>query len=112
MKLITAIVQPYKFDEIKDALTKGGIHGMTVSEANGYGQQHGHTEVYRGAQYLVDLTPKVRIEILSEDAEVERITGIIAQTAATGHMGDGKIWVSPIESVLRVRTGETGAAAL
>ena len=112
MKLVTAIVQPHKFDEVKAALTSAGIHGMTVSEANGYGHQHGHTEVYRGVQYLVDLTPKVRIEILTEDDQVEHIAQIITQAAFTGKMGDGKIWVVPIESVIRVRTGETGVAAL
>ena len=97
MKLITAIIQPHKLDDVKEALAAAGVHGLTVSEANGYGRQRGHTEVYRGAEYTVDLIPKIRIEVLS---------------AGSGTIGDGKVWVAPLDSVTRVRTGETGSAAI
>jgi nitrogen regulatory protein P-II 1 len=112
MKLITAVVKPYKLDEVKTALQAFGVHGLTVNEASGYGRQRGHTEVYRGAEYTVDLVPKVRIELLAEDHDVEDLLNVIAKAAQTGKIGDGKIWVSPIETVVRVRTGERGAEAL
>ena len=101
MKLITAIIQPHKLDDVKEALAAAGVHGLTVSEANGYGRQRGHTEVYRGAEYTVDLIPKIRIEVLSDDADAETLVGVI-----------GKVWVAPLDSVTRVRTGETGSAAI
>ena len=112
MKLVTAIVKPFKLDDIKTALENQGVHGMTVSEASGYGRQRGHTEVYRGAEYTVDLVPKVRIEILVDDAEVDNVVDAIVGVAQTGKIGDGKVWVIPVEQVIRVRTGERGASAL
>ncbi len=112
MKLITAIIQPDKIDDVVDALALIGIHGLTISEANGYGRQHGHTEVFRGTQVDVDFLPKVRFEIVSEDARVDDIVQAICDAACTQTIGDGKVWVIPVESVTRVRTGETGAEAL
>ena len=112
MKLITAVVKPYKLDEVKTALQAFGVHGLTVGEASGYGRQRGHTEVYRGAEYTVDLVPKVRIELLAEDHDVEDLLNVIAKAAQTGKIGDGKVWVTPVETVVRVRTGERGAEAL
>ena len=112
MKLITAIVKPAKVDDIKVALQAAGVAGMTVSETRGFGRQKGHTEIYRGAEYTVDFIPKVRIELLAEDEDVANFVDIIATTANTGSIGDGKIWVTPVETVVRVRTGERGANAL
>jgi len=112
MKLITAIVKPAKVDDIKVALQTAGVHGMTVSETRGFGRQKGHTEIYRGAEYTVDFIPKVRIELLADDADAANLVDIIANTANTGSIGDGKIWVTPVETVVRVRTGERGADAL
>ena len=112
MKLITAVVKPYKLDEVKTALQAFGVHGLTVAEASGYGRQRGHTEVYRGAEYTVDLVPKVRVELLAEDHDVEDLLNVIIKAAQTGKIGDGKVWVTPVETVVRVRTGETGAEAL
>ena len=107
MKLITAIIQPHKLDDVKEALAAAGVH-----EANGYGRQRGHTEVYRGAEYTVDLIPKIRVEVLSDDADAETLVGVIIKSAGTGTIGDGKVWVAPLDSVARVRTGETGSAAI
>ena len=112
MKLITAIVKPAKVDEIKVALQAAGVAGMTVSETRGFGRQKGHTEIYRGAEYTVDFIPKVRIEILAEDSEAGSIVDIIVATANTGSIGDGKVWVTPVDTVVRVRTGERGGDAL
>ncbi|MER6215352.1 P-II family nitrogen regulator [Streptomyces sp. NPDC048387] len=112
MKLITAIVKPYKLDDIKEALHAFGIQGLTVSEASGYGRQRGHTEVYRGAEYTVDLVPKIRIEVLAEDDEAEELINVIVSAARTEKIGDGKVWSVPVDSVVRVRTGERGADAL
>ena len=112
MKLITAIVKPAKVDDIKVALQAARVHGMTVSETRGFGRQKGHTEIYRGAEYTVDFIPKVRIELLAEDSDAANLVDIIANTANTGSIGDGKIWVTPVETVVRVRTGERGADAL
>jgi len=112
MKLITAIVKPFKLEDIKVALEGRGLHGMTVSEASGYGRQRGHTEVYRGAEYTVDLVPKVRIEVLVDDAEADSVVTAIVDAANTGRIGDGKVWVVPVDSVVRVRTGEKGSEAL
>ena len=112
MKLITAIVKPYRLDEVKNALQELGVHGLTVSEASGYGRQRGHTEVYRGAEYQVDLVPKVRIEVVVEDAESETVMDAIVKAARTGKIGDGKVWSVPVETVVRVRTGERGPDAL
>ena len=112
MKLITAIVKPAKVDDIKVALQAAGIAGMTVSEASGFGRQRGHTEVYRGAEYTVDFIPKVRIEVLVEDGEANSIIDTIVKTASTGSIGDGKLWVTNVEQVIRIRTGERGGDAL
>ena len=112
MKLITAIVKPAKVDEIKVALQAAGVAGMTVSETRGFGRQKGHTEIYRGAEYTVDFIPKVRIEILAEDSEAGSIVDLIVATANTGSIGDGKVWVTPVDAVVRVRTGERGGDAL
>lgn len=112
MKLVTAIIKPFKLEDVKSALEAHGVHGLTVSEASGYGRQRGHTEVYRGAEYTVDLVPKVRIEVLAEDADSDAIVESIVKAARTDRIGDGKVWVMPVDSVTRVRTGETGAQAL
>lgn len=112
MKLITAIVKPFKLDDVKQALEAAGVSGMTVSEASGYGRQRGHTEVYRGAEYRIDLVPKVRIELLIDDANVDSVIDLIVAAANTHRIGDGKVWVSPVEEVVRVRTGERGEQAL
>lgn len=112
MKLITAIVKPAKVDDIKVALQAAGIAGMTVSETRGFGRQKGHTEIYRGAEYTVDFIPKVRIEVLVEDGEAQTIIDVIVNTASTGSIGDGKLWVTNVEQVIRIRTGERGGDAL
>lgn len=112
MKLITAIVKPFKLDDVKNALEAIGVHGMTVSEASGFGRQRGHTEVYRGAEYTVDLVPKVRIEVLTDDSMSEDVLNAIVTAANTGKIGDGKVWATPVEEVIRVRTGERGHDAL
>ena len=112
MKLVTAVIKPHKWDEVREALEAFGVTGMTVSEVSGYGRQKGHTEVYRGAEYDIALVPKIRIEIIVDDVDVDDISGIVVKAAQTGRIGDGKVWVSPIEAVTRVRTGETGEAAV
>ncbi|MEI6407253.1 MAG: P-II family nitrogen regulator [Actinomycetes bacterium] len=112
MKLITAIVKPPKVEEIKSALQAHGIQGMTVSEASGFGRQKGHKEVYRGAEYNVDFIPKVRVEVLVDNTDLDRILDLIVSTAFSGSIGDGKVWVTPVETVVRVRTNERGPDAL
>ena len=112
MKLVTAIIKPFKLEDVKAALEGAGIHGLTVSEASGFGRQKGHTEVYRGAEYTVDLVPKVRLEVVVEDDAAEAVVAAIVSAAQTGKIGDGKVWVSPVESIVRVRTGERGSDAL
>jgi nitrogen regulatory protein P-II 1 len=112
MKLVTAIIKPFKVEDVKDALQKQGVNGMTVSDASGYGRQGGHVEVYRGAEYTVDLVPKVRIEALINDSDVNEVVDAILLAAKTGKIGDGKIWVMPVEDVVRVRTGERGSEAI
>jgi nitrogen regulatory protein P-II 1 len=112
MKLITAILKPFKLDDVKDALQAFGITGMTVSEASGFGRQRGHTEVYRGAEYTVDLVPKIRLEVLVDSVDVEAVIDVIVKAAATGSIGDGKVWATPVEHVVRVRTGERGPEAI
>jgi len=112
MKLVTAIIKPFKLDDIKEALEAIGVTGMTVSEASGFGRQGGHTEVYRGAEFTVTLVPKVRVEVLIEDDRAEEVIGAIVAAAQTGKIGDGKVWAVPVETVVRVRTGERGAEAL
>jgi len=112
MKLVTAIIKPFKLEEVKEALNAIEVLGMTVSEASGYGRQRGHVEVYRGAEYTVDLVPKVRLEVLADDDRVDEVVTAIVNAANTGKIGDGKVWVVPVESVTRVRTGETGSEAI
>jgi nitrogen regulatory protein P-II 1 len=112
LKLITAIVKPFKLDDVKSALKDAGITGMTVTEVQGFGRQAGHTEVYRGAEYTIDFVPKVRLEILADDGDVERLTDVIVESARTGKIGDGKVWVTTVERALRIRTGELDADAL
>jgi nitrogen regulatory protein P-II 1 len=112
VKLITAVIKPHKLDEVKAALESFGVQGMTVSEASGYGRQRGHTEVYRGAEYTVDLVPKVRVEIIVDDTDVADVVDVVVKSAQTGRIGDGKVWTTPIEDVVRVRTGEHGADAI
>jgi nitrogen regulatory protein P-II 1 len=112
MKLSTAIIKPFTLEDVKVALESAGIHGLTVSEASGFGRQRGHTEVYRGAEYTVDLVPKVRVEVVVDDSDADRVVDAIVGAAQTGRIGDGKVWVSSVESVVRVRTGERGTDAL
>ena len=112
MKLITAIVKPFTLEDVKTGLEQAGILGMTVSEVQGYGRQKGHTEVYRGAEYSVDFVPKVRVEVVVDDSAVDKVVDVIVQAARTGKIGDGKVWVSPVDTVVRVRTGERGTDAL
>ena len=112
MKLITAVVKPFRLDEVKTALQELGIMGLTVTEASGYGRQRGHTEVYRGAEYQVDLVPKVRIEVVVEDADLDPAMDAIVRAARTGKIGDGKVWAVPVDTVVRVRTGEHGPSAI
>ncbi len=112
MKLITAILKPSKLEEVKTALQEAGVAGMTVSEAIGFGRQLGHTEVYRGSEYTVNLIPKIRLEVLSDEKDVKRIVDVIVKTASTGSIGDGKVWTTPVDSIVRVRTGEEGADAI
>jgi nitrogen regulatory protein P-II 1 len=112
MKLITAIIKPSKLDDVKAALTAVGVTGMTVTQTQGFGRQRGHTEVYRGAEYTIDFVPKVRLEVLAEETQVEAMTTAIVEAARSGKIGDGKIWVSEAERVIRIRTGELDADAL
>jgi nitrogen regulatory protein PII len=112
MKLITAIIKPFKLEEVRSALTDLGLQGMTVSEVKGYGRQKGHTEIYRGAEYAVNFLPKIKVEVAVTSAEVDKAVAAIANAAKTGQIGDGKIFVSPIEHTLRIRTGETDDNAL
>jgi nitrogen regulatory protein P-II 1 len=112
MKLITAIIKPFKLDEVKDALKATGVQGMTVTEVQGFGRQSGHTEVYRGAEYTVDFVPKVKVEVLVDVTDAERIAGVIVEAARTGKIGDGKVWIAEVDRVVRVRTGELDADAL
>lgn len=112
MKLITAIVKPFTLDDVKTSLEDAGVLGMTVSEIQGYGRQKGHTEVYRGAEYSVDFVPKVRIEVVVDDSIVDKVVDSIVRAAHTGKIGDGKVWVSPVDTIVRVRTGERGHDAL
>ncbi len=112
MKLITAIVKPFKLEDVKEALKGAGVQGMTVTEVQGFGRQSGHTEVYRGAEYTVDFVPKVRIEVLADTADVDRVVSAVTEAARTGKIGDGKIWVTSVENVVRIRTGELDGDAI
>jgi nitrogen regulatory protein P-II 2 len=112
MKIVMAIIKPFKLDEVRDALTSAGVHGMTVTEVKGYGRQKGHTEIYRGAEYAVSFLPKIKIEVAVPTAQVDKVIEAITAAAKTGQIGDGKIFVSGIDTAVRIRTGETDAAAL
>ncbi len=112
MKLIVAVLKPFKLDDVKETLKSLGVQGMTLTEAQGFGRQRGHTEVYRGAEYEVDFVPKIRIEVLVDDGQVDEVVDGIVGSASTGKIGDGKVWVIPVEAVVRVRTGERGTDAL
>ena len=112
MKLVTAIIKPFVLEDVKGALEQIGVLGMTVSEVQGYGRQKGHTEVYRGAEYSVDFVPKVKIEVVTDDAMADKVVDAVVESARTGKIGDGKVWVSPVDSVVRVRTGERGSDAI
>jgi nitrogen regulatory protein P-II 2 len=112
MKMIVAVIKPFKLDEVRDALTRIGIHGMTVSEVKGYGRQKGHTEIYRGAEYAVNFLPKVRVEVVVAADEADKVVDAIGAAAKTGQIGDGKIFVTPVEQAVRIRTGETDTDAL
>jgi len=112
MKLVTAVVKPHKWEDVREALETFGVAGMTVTEASGYGRQKGHTEVYRGAEYDVTLVPKIRVDVVVDDSDVADVVNVITKAAQTGKIGDGKVWVMPVESVVRVRTGEDGTTAL
>lgn len=112
MRLITAVLKPHKLEDVRAALESFGVSGMTVTEASGYGRQKGHTEVYRGAEYDVALVPKVRLEVVVADAEADDLVGVIVKSAQTGRIGDGKVWVTPVETVVRVRTGDRDTEAI
>ena len=112
MKLVTAVIKPHKLDDVRTALENFGLRGLTVTEVSGYGRQRGHTEVYRGAEYQVDMVPKLRIDVVVADDEVEDILQVVVKAAQTGKIGDGKAWVTPVEEAVRVRTGERGDEAL
>jgi nitrogen regulatory protein P-II 1 len=112
VKLIVAVIKPFKLDDVRAALETFGVHGMTVSEASGYGRQRGHTEVYRGAEYTVDLVPKVRLEVLVDDPDANDVLEVVVKAAQTGKIGDGKAWLIPVETAVRVRTGERDTEAL
>ena len=112
MKLVTAVIKPHKWEEVREALETFGVAGMTVSEVSGYGRQKGHTEVYRGAEYDIALVPKIRLEIVVDDADVTEVVDTIVNTSRTGRIGDGKVWVVPVDNVVRVRTGDQDEAAL
>jgi nitrogen regulatory protein P-II 1 len=112
LRLITAVIKPFKLEDVKNALEAQGVAGMTVSEVQGYGRQRGHTEVYRGAEYTVDFVPKVRVEVLVDDADAGRVLDAAVAAAQTGSIGDGKVWSTPVDEVVRVRTGERGPEAL
>jgi nitrogen regulatory protein P-II 1 len=112
VKLITGIIKPFKLDDVKDALKELGVHGLTVAEVQGFGRQRGHTEVYRGAEYTIDFVPKVRIDIVVDDGDVDRVATGLMEAARTGKIGDGKVWVVPVDDVYRIRTGEAGPDAI
>lgn len=112
MKMITAVIKPFKLDEVREALSEAGIQGITVTEVKGFGRQKGHTELYRGAEYVVDFLPKMKLEIAVDDADVQRVVDAILHSAATGKVGDGKIFITPIERIVRIRTGEIDSDAL
>ena len=112
MKLITAIIKPFKLDDVKSALRAAGVEGMTITEVRGFGRQGGHTETYRGAEYQIDFVPKVKIEVVTDDGRVDAVVDVLSEAARSGKIGDGKIWVTPVDTLVRIRTGETGPTAI
>lgn len=112
MKKIEAIIKPFKLDEVKSALRDAGVEGMTITEVRGFGRQGGHTETYRGTEYKIEFVPKVKVEIVSDDDAVDRVVELLVGSARSGKIGDGKVWVTPVESIVRIRTGESGASAI
>lgn len=112
MKMITAVIKPFKLDDVREAISEIGVQGITMTEVKGFGRQRGHTELYRGAEYVVDFLPKVKLEVAVDDSLVDRVVEAVSKAASTGKIGDGKIFISPIEQVVRIRTGETGTEAL
>lgn len=112
MKLITAVIKPFKIDDVKDALKSAGVQGITVSEVRGFGRQGGHTETYRGSEYQIDFVPKAKVELVVDDSNADAVIEVIRKAAATGKIGDGKIWVTTVESLVRIRTGESGSEAI
>ena len=112
MKLVTAVIKPFKLDDVKEALKANGVVGITVSEVRGFGRQGGHSETYRGSEYKIDFVPKVMLELILEDQDVARVVDVLVASAATGEIGDGKVWVTPVEDLVRIRTGERGADAV
>lgn len=112
MKLVTAVIKPFKLDEVRETLAEAGITGLTVTEVKGFGRQKGHTELYRGAEYVVDFLPKIKVEVMTHEDQVDLVVETIEKSARTGKIGDGKIWVTPLESVMRIRTGETDGEAI
>ena len=112
MKLITAVIKPFKLDEVRDALKSAGVVGMTITEVRGFGRQGGHTETYRGAEYQIDFVPKTKIELVVDEGDVDRIVDLLVEAARSGKIGDGKVWVTPIETLIRIRTGESGPDAV
>ena len=112
MKMVTAVIKPHKVDDVKAALKDAGVHGMTVAEVKGFGRQGGHTEVYRGAEYTIDLLPKVRIELVVDDSDVDTVTDAIVGAARTDKIGDGKVWITPVDRIIRIRTGERDTDAI
>ena len=112
MKLITAIIKPFKLDEVKESLKAAGVVGMTITEVRGFGRQGGHTETYRGAEYQIDFVPKTKVELVVDDDQTDRVVDLLVEAARSGKIGDGKVWVTPVETLVRIRTGESGSAAL
>ena len=112
MKLVTAVIKPFKLDDVKNGLKSAGVVGITVSEVRGFGRQGGHTETYRGTEYQIDFVPKVKLEVVIDDIDMDRVVDVIVKAAGTGKIGDGKVWVSPVEAVVRIRTGEQGVDAI
>lgn len=112
MKLITTIIKPFKLDDVKDALKSIGIQGMTVSEVKGFGRQGGHTETYRGSEYAIDFVPKMKLELVIDDAQIDQVVEAISKAASTGKIGDGKIWITDVNTIIRIRTGEVGSDAI
>ena len=112
MRMITAIIKPFKLDDVKSALKEAGVVGITVTEAKGFGRQGGHTETYRGTEYQIEFVPKLKLEVVIDDGEMDKVVDVLVKSAATGKIGDGKVWVTPVEAIVRIRTGEQGVDAI